>query len=136
MSSALILPPASTPTMPRPGRTTVIVGIVVGLHVAALWALQQGLLQRPREVIVPAQIVAELIVPPAPQAPAPPPQVPARPPPAPQPPAAPPPRPEPVKKVVAPQPAPRPAPRPVAQPAPLPVAEAAPTAMAAMTALT
>ena len=74
MSSALILPPASTPTMPRPGRTTVIVGIVVGLHVAALWALQQGLLQRPREVIVPAQILAELIVPPAPQAPAPQPQ--------------------------------------------------------------
>ena len=111
MSSALILPPASTPTMPRPGRTTVIVGIVVGLHVAALWALQQGLLQRPREVIVPAQILAELIVPPAPQAPAPPP-------PAPQPPAPPPPKPEPVKKVVAPKPAPRPAPRPVAQPAP------------------
>ena len=110
--------------MPRPGRTTVIVGIVVGLHVAALWALQQGLLQRPREVIVPAQILAELIVPPAPQAPAPPP-------PAPQPPAPPPPKPEPVKKVVAPKPAPRPAPRPVAQPAPLPVAEAATTAMAA-----
>ncbi|MFD2378253.1 energy transducer TonB [Ottowia pentelensis] len=36
------------PTLPALGRNAVIVGAVIALHGAALWALQAGLLQRPR----------------------------------------------------------------------------------------
>ena len=64
--SATSLSPA--PTVPLPGRTAVIVGSVVLLHAVALWALQRGLVRPPAEVIVPAQILAELIAPPPPPA--------------------------------------------------------------------
>ena len=92
-------------------RQAAIAGGVVLAHVAALWALQHGLLRRePPEIVVPVQILSEIIpaqpaVQPAPPPPAPPP---------PQPPARPAPAPAPRKA-----PAPRPAPRP---PAPMPVA--------------
>ena len=46
-----------------------IVGSVVMLHVAGLWALQSGLLRRAAEVIVPAELLSEFIAPPAPNAP-------------------------------------------------------------------
>ena len=76
--SATSLSPA--PTVPLPGRTAVIVGSVVLLHAVALWALQRGLVRPPAEVIVQAQILAELIAPPpppaAPPAPTPPPPAP------------------------------------------------------------
>ena len=47
-------------------RNAVIVGGVVLLHAAALWALQSGLARKPVEIIVPVQVMAELIAPPAP----------------------------------------------------------------------
>ncbi|KQB56045.1 energy transducer TonB, partial [Acidovorax sp. SD340] len=47
-------------------RNTVIVGSVVALHVAGLWALQSGLLRKAAEVIVPAELLTEFIAPPAP----------------------------------------------------------------------
>src|SRR3989344_4466237 len=47
-------------------RNTVIVGSVVALHVAGLWALQSGLLRKAAEVIVPAELLTEFIAPPPP----------------------------------------------------------------------
>lgn len=46
-------------------RTFAIVVSVVLLHIAALWALQQGLLQRTVEMLVPAQILSEFVSPPS-----------------------------------------------------------------------
>ena len=85
-------------------RNAVIVGSVVALHVAGIWALQSGLLRKAAEVIVPAQLLSEFIAPPAPPSP---PKV------TPPPPAPPPP--------------PRPAPKVAPRPAPMPVAIAHPT---------
>ena len=84
-----------------------IVGSVVALHVAGIWALQSGLVRKAAEVIVPAEVLSEFIAPPAP--PAPPKVTP--------PPPAPPPPPKPAPKT-----APRPAPMPVAiaEPRPAP----------------
>ncbi|HZY19375.1 MAG TPA: TonB family protein [Ramlibacter sp.] len=96
-------------------RNTAIAGGVLLLHVAALWALQSGLLRRTAEVIVPAAILTEIISAPPP--------VETPPPPAPPPPPVrveptPPPR----KVQAAPKrPAPTPAPQPVATPDPTPV---------------
>jgi len=64
-------------------RNLVIVGSVVVFHVAALWALQTGLLRRAVEIVVPAEILSEFITPPAPRVDAPKPPAPATP--APQP---------------------------------------------------
>ena len=123
--SATSLSPA--PTVPLPGRTAVIVGSVVLLHAVALWALQRGLVRPPAEVIVPAQILAELIAPPPPAAP----PAPTPPPPAPPAPASPPPpKPRPAPPPPKPRAAP-PRPAPVAQPRPAaPVVAPAPTAPA------
>ena len=124
--SATSLSPA--PTVPLPGRTAVIVGSVVLLHAVALWALQRGLVRPPAEVIVQAQILAELIAPPPPPA-APP--APTPPPPAPPAPASPPPpKPRPAPPPPKPRAAP-PRPAPVVQPRPAaPVVAPAPTAPA------
>ena len=94
----------------RVSRTAVIAAGVVLFHVAALWALQSGLARKPVEIIVPAEVIAQIMAPPAPQV--------QPPPPAPPPPTPPPPRPAVVKKT-----APRPAPVPlaVADPTPAPV---------------
>ena len=106
--------------MPPIGRNAIIVATVVALHGAALWALQAGLLQRPTELLVPAQLLAEMVAPPPPPA-APPQPAPV---PVPSPPAPPPPKPVVQKPVLAPKP------RPTPQPAPQPLAvpQAAPTA--------
>lgn len=48
-------------------RRIVIVASVVLFHIAALWALQTGLLRRAVEVIVPAEVLSEFINPPAPR---------------------------------------------------------------------
>lgn len=48
-------------------RHLVTVASVVLLHLAALWALQTGLLQRVVEVLVPVQVLSELIEPPRPR---------------------------------------------------------------------
>ena len=88
-------------------RNAVIVGSVVMLHVAGLWALQSGLLRRAAEVIVPAELLSEFIAPPPPR---------VAPPAPPTPPAPPPPRPAP--RVQAPRPAPMPVA--IADPTPAP----------------
>lgn len=49
-------------------RNTLIAASVVLFHVAALWALQTGLLRRAIEVIVPVEILSEFIEPAAPKA--------------------------------------------------------------------
>lgn len=60
------LSPASTP-VPGINRNLVIASSVVLFHVAALWALQSGLLRRAVEIIVPAEILSEIIEPPKPK---------------------------------------------------------------------
>ncbi len=86
--------------MTRHQRIALIAGSVVLFHVAALWALQTGLVRRVVEIVVPASLLSELIEPPAPAVP----------------PPAPPTPPQPVRQPVAPRPEPRlaPAPQPVA----------------------
>lgn len=62
-------------------RNTFIAACVVVFHIAALWALQTGLLRRVVEVIVPAEVISEFIAPPTPKmgVPTPAPQAPAKP---------------------------------------------------------
>lgn len=67
-------------------RNVLIAGSVIALHIAALWAMQTGLLRRAVELVVPAEILVEFISPPAPKV--------VPPPPAPQ-------KPTPVKQPVA-----------------------------------
>ena len=55
-----------------PGRNVVISGSVLLFHLAALWALQTGLLRRAVEIIVPAEMLSEIVTPPAPKQPRPP----------------------------------------------------------------
>ncbi len=63
-------------------RNAVIAGSVVLFHVAALWALQSGLIRKAAEVVIPVEILSEFIEPPKPKDPPPPPPPP---PPAPKP---------------------------------------------------
>lgn len=74
-------------------RNTVIVASVLLLHVAALWALQSGLLRQAVERVVPVEVLSEFTAPPspppAPPAPLPPPPRSLTPPSQPAPPAAP-----------------------------------------------
>lgn len=90
-------------------RNTVIVSSVVLFHVAAIWALQSGLVRKAAEVIVPAELLSEFINPPAPKVAPPPPK------PAPTPPA-----PKTAPKVQAPRPAPAPMPLAINDPTPAP----------------
>ncbi len=68
-----------TSLTPRPvlSRTSLVVVSVVLFHLGALWALQNGLLRKTVEIVVPAHMLSEFIEPPAPKvvppAPAPPP---------------------------------------------------------------
>ena len=48
-------------------RNLVIAAVVVVFHVAALWAMQSGLLRRVVEIVVPAEIVLEFLAPPTPK---------------------------------------------------------------------
>jgi protein TonB len=50
-----------------------IAGSVVLFHIAALWALQSGLLQRAAEVVIPVEVLSEFVEPPKPVEPPPPP---------------------------------------------------------------
>lgn len=54
-------PPAQVPTA-RISRNMLVIGGVLGLHVLALWALQNGLLQRAIETVIPAEILTDIIV--------------------------------------------------------------------------
>lgn len=144
MSPSTAVPAQPLPSLPQTmsrqtSRRIAVVSTVVGLHLAAVWALQSGLLRRAAELVIPVQVMAELIEAPQPQIPPAPPSPPrAAPAPAPRPVApAPAPRPEPVvarspePSSLAPQVAPEPA-APVAAPAPAvapaPPAPAAPPA--------
>lgn len=57
--------------MTRQRRIALIAGSVVLFHVAALWALQSGLVRRAVEIVVPATLLSEFIEPPAPAVPPP-----------------------------------------------------------------
>lgn len=122
-------------------RNALIAGSVVVLHVGALWALQNGLLQRAIEVIVPVALMSDVVEPPQPKVAPPPPPAPPKPvvqakapvpslPPAPQPVAIadPTPAPNAPTGVTAPQPPAPPVTSPVAvaAPAPAPAAPPAP----------
>jgi periplasmic protein TonB len=74
----MISAPSPSPVFFGMNRNLAIVGSVVIFHVAALWALQTGLLRRVAEIVVPAEVLSEFISPAAPK---------AETPPAPQPPA-------------------------------------------------
>lgn len=87
-------------------RNVLIAGSVIALHIAALWAMQSGLLRRAVELVVPAEILVEFISPPAPKV--------VPPPPAPQ-------KPTPVKQPVA------KAPVRTVDPLPLAIADTTPT---------
>ena len=80
-------------------RNVLIAGSVIALHIAALWAMQTGLLRRAVELVVPAEILVEFISPPAPKV--------VQPPPAP-------PKPTPVKQPLAKAPVRTVAPQPLA----------------------
>jgi periplasmic protein TonB len=92
-------------------RNFVIASSVLVLHVAALWALQTGLLRRAMEIVVPVAILSQMIEPPVPKV--------EPPPPAPKPA-------EPVKPTVVkraePTPPPPPQPLAIADPTPAPAA--------------
>lgn len=108
--------PTFRDAMSHNARNALIAGGVVLLHVAALWALQSGLLRRAYEVVVPVELLSAILTPPA----------------APTPPAPQPKAPEPVQQPVVVRksvPTPPPAPRPVAVPDRIP-APAAPAAVA------
>jgi protein TonB len=91
-------------------KLTIAINVVL-FHIAALWALQNGLLQRAVDLIVPAEILSEFISPPVPAVTAPPPAPPA-----------------PVKPTITKTPAPSPTPVPVpamqAEQAPAPISVA------------
>jgi protein TonB len=137
-SYTMALPASSHPPVRQLNRNIVIGGSVVLFHVAALWALQSGLLRRAVEVVVPVEILTELISPPAPkaeplQAPKPPEpvkQTPARKT-TPTPPAAPRPiaiaEPAPVPNAPVGVTTPQPAPAPISSPVAAPAAPSAPT---------
>lgn len=97
--------------MSQTARNALIAGGVLLLHVAALWALQSGLLRRAAELVVPVELLSVLVTPPAAPAPPEPPAQAAEPPPQPA-----------LRKT---PPAPAPAPRPVAAPDPAPAPAAA-----------
>jgi protein TonB len=93
-------------------RNIVIGGSVVLFHVAAIWALQSGLLRRAVEIVVPVAILSDIVTPPMPKSE-----------PVPQPPVPKPP--EPVKPVIRKvERAQPPTPQPVAVPSPTPAPQA------------
>ena len=76
LSAPLVL--TTTPVRPPLNRNILIAASVVVLHVAVLWALQNGLLRRAAEMVVPVEILTRIIeiespkVAPPPPSPAPP----------------------------------------------------------------
>lgn len=137
MSDRFSSPPPSVLGL---SRNAVIASGVVLFHVAALWALQSGLLRRAAEVIIPVEILSELIEPPKPAELPPPPPPPPEPkrqitktPPPPRPQAIREPRPTPAPNAPTgsveppPPPAPPAPPAPPEPPAPPPAAPAPPS---------
>ena len=121
--------PLSATRMPIQNRRLLIASSVLVLHLAALWLLQSGLMQRAVEIIVPVEVLSELISPPVPvaeQLPAPPARPKQLPPPVP--PQA---QPTPPQPVASTEPAPVQAPAPVATTPAAPPIEAATVTTAA-----
>jgi periplasmic protein TonB len=103
---------SAIPAVRKLNRNIVIAAGVVLFHIAALWALQTGLLRRAVQIVVPVEILSEIVTPP------PPPKV--EPPPVPKPP-------EPVKQPLAKKKVEQalpPPPKPVAIPDPQPAPNA------------
>lgn len=96
-------PLARAPRRQLSRQATIVTGVVL-FHVAALWALQSGLLQRAAEVVIPAEMLSQIIDPPKPKI------------------EPPPPKPAPARPVQARTPTPPPAPQPlaIADPTPAP----------------
>ncbi|MDM0074162.1 energy transducer TonB [Variovorax sp. J2P1-59] len=122
VSSRFSPPP---PTALGLSRNAIIAGSVVLFHVAALWALQSGLLRRAAEVVIPVEILSEFIEPPKPVEPPPPPPPPPEPkrqitktPPPPRPQAIREPKPTPAPNAPTGSVEPPPPPAPIAPPAP------------------
>lgn len=90
--------PAAVPPI---SRNALIAAGVISFHLAALWALQTGLLRRAVEVVVPVELLSSIVPPPAPHA--------EETPPAPLPQQSPPPKVQRIQQPVAP-----PAPQPIA----------------------
>ncbi len=107
----MALPGPFYPPVRQLNRNIVIGGSVVLFHVAALWALQSGLLRRAVEIVVPVALLSEIVRPPSPKA------EPVPQPATPKPPEAAKPAPRKVERV-------RPAPRPAAIPDPAPTPNA------------
>ncbi|HXE48022.1 MAG TPA: energy transducer TonB [Ramlibacter sp.] len=103
---------SAIPVVRKLNRNIVVAGSVVLFHLAALWALQTGLLRRTAQIFIPVEILSEIVEPP------PPPKV--EPPPVPKPPE--PVKQPPVKKKV--ERALPPPPKPVAIPDPKPAPNA------------
>jgi periplasmic protein TonB len=59
--------PDPAPSPPTERRNVVIAALVLGLHLGLLWVLQNGLLMRAAETVVPVRILAQIIEPPAPK---------------------------------------------------------------------
>ena len=74
------MPAVHNPTWNSSQRTAVLIGGVVVLHMAGLWALHSGLLKRATEWVIPVAVVSEV---PPPPPPPPPPQIKPPPPPPP-----------------------------------------------------
>lgn len=74
------MPAVHNPTWNSSQRTTVLIGGVVLLHMAGLWALHSGLIKRATEWVIPVAVVSEV---PPPPPPPPPPQIKPPPPPPP-----------------------------------------------------
>ena len=72
--------PATNPPRQHLSRNAVIALAVVVLHIGFIWALQTGLLIHTAELLVPAEVLAQLIEPPAPKPEPPPPPAPVPPP--------------------------------------------------------
>ena len=105
------MPAVHNPTWNSSQRTTVLIGGVVLLHMAGLWALHSGLLKRATEWVIPVAVVSEV---PPPPPPPPPPQIKPPPPPPPALPVRPSLAPPPV--ALAPEPVPQPTQTPAAPP--------------------
>lgn len=59
--------PSTNPPHQRLSRNAVIALAVIVLHAGIIWALQTGLLMRTAELLVPAEVLAQLIEPPRPK---------------------------------------------------------------------
>ena len=67
------VPQLASPALPPLNRNLMIAGSVVLFHVAALWALQAGLIRRAVEVLVPIELLSQMIEAPRPRLEPPPP---------------------------------------------------------------